>query len=109
MADSTSPRQQGLKGLGVSGLNAKLYLVMLALLPQFTNPALRWPIAAQLVALGLIHVPNCAAIYTSVDKAARRVLRARPTATKMVTLISGGVMVSVGAILLVEQVMHAWG
>lgn len=109
MAVSISPQQQFLKGFGVSGLNAKLYLVMLALLPQFTNPALRTPVAVQLMVLGLIHVTNCAAIYGSVAVAAKRLLHTRPMAAKVVTLISGVVMVVVGVILLVEQVMHFRG
>lgn len=103
---SSSPPQQFLKGFGVSGLNAKLYLVMLALLPQFTHPALRTPVAVQLVVLGLIHVVNCAVIYGGVGVAAKRVLQTRPTAAKTVTLVSGVVMATVGVVLLVEQVLH---
>ncbi|MEZ4562223.1 MAG: LysE family translocator [Thermomicrobiales bacterium] len=109
MAVSTSPRQQFLKGFGVSGLNVKLYLVMLALLPQFTNPSPRTPVAVQLSVLGLIHVANCAVIYGGVAVAAKRVLQARPAAARAATLISGVVLVAVGAVLLVEQVMHIWG
>lgn len=78
MTVSISRRQQFLKGFGVSGLNAKLYLVMLALLPQFTNPALRTPVTVQLMVLGVIHVTNCAAIYGGVGFAAKRVLQIRP-------------------------------
>ncbi|MFN8663165.1 MAG: LysE family transporter [Thermomicrobiales bacterium] len=109
MTVSISRRQQFLRFRGKWPEREKLYLVMLALLPQFTNPALRTPVAVQLMILGVIHVTNCAVIYGSVGVAAKRVLQTRPTAATVVALVSGVVMVVVGVILLVEQVMHTWG
>ena len=38
--------RQALKGLGVSGLNPKVLLLFLALLPQFVRPDAPWPVAA---------------------------------------------------------------
>jgi threonine/homoserine/homoserine lactone efflux protein len=65
-----------------------------------------WPVAGQIVALGLVHVASCAVIYTGVGTGARVVLRARPTAARAVTRISGVAMVAIGVFLLVEQLIH---
>ncbi|WP_427019078.1 LysE family translocator [Pseudarthrobacter sp. P1] len=98
--------RQALKGAGISGLNPKVFLLFLALLPQFTNPHAGWPAAGQIVALGLVHVASCAVVYTGVGAGARVVLRTRPTAARTVTRISGIAMVAIGVVLLVEQLMH---
>src|SRR5262245_12413783 len=45
-----------IKGLGISALNPKALLLFVALLPQFTTPAGRWPLAVQIVILGLTHI-----------------------------------------------------
>jgi threonine/homoserine/homoserine lactone efflux protein len=52
-------------GPGVSGLNPKALLLFLALLRQFITRSPAWPLAAQIVLLGLVHTANCAVIYTS--------------------------------------------
>ena len=48
--------RQAVKGAGISGLNPKVFLLFLALLPQFTDSTAAWPIAVQIAALGLVHV-----------------------------------------------------
>lgn len=58
--------RQAAKGAGISGLNPKVFLLFLALLPQFTDPAADWPPAAQVASLGLVHVASCALVYTGV-------------------------------------------
>ena len=95
------------KGAGVSGLNPKVFLLFLALLPQFTSPNADWPLWGQIAVLGLVHTASCAVVYTGVGVGARVVLSARPTAARMVTRISGVAMVLIGSVLLVEQVFHA--
>jgi threonine/homoserine/homoserine lactone efflux protein len=95
--------RQALKGLGVSGLNPKVLLLFLALLPQFVRPDAPWPVAAQIVALGLVHVASCAVIYTGVGTGARRVLRTRPGVAGAITRVSGVAMVIIGVLLLVER------
>ncbi|MEQ4724654.1 LysE family translocator [Nonomuraea sp. B19D2] len=97
--------RQVVKGAGISGLNPKVFLLFLALLPQFTDPDAGWPLAVQIVALGLVHVASCAVVYTGVGAAARRVLRARPTAAQAVTRFSGAAMVVIGVLLLAEQLV----
>ena len=44
--------RQALTGLGISGLNPKVLLLFLALLPQFTDPGASWSLATQIVLLG---------------------------------------------------------
>jgi threonine/homoserine/homoserine lactone efflux protein len=96
---------QAAKGAGISGLNPKVFLLFLALLPQFTDPDAAWPIAAQIVVLGLVHVASCAVVYTGVGTGARRVLRARATAARAVTRFSGTAMIVIGVVLLAEQLI----
>ncbi|MFC9436518.1 LysE family translocator [Nocardia sp. NPDC057030] len=94
-----------LRGIGISGLNPKAILLFLALLPQFTDRTGSWPLAAQIGTLGLIHTLSCAAIYLCVGVLARTVLRARPTAARLVTRVSGVAMIIIGALLLVERLL----
>jgi threonine/homoserine/homoserine lactone efflux protein len=96
--------RQAVTGLGISGLNPKVFLLFLALLPQFTRPTASWPLAVQIVVLGLVHVASCAVIYTVVGTGARRVLRARSALARAVTCFSGAAMIIIGVLLLVEQV-----
>jgi threonine/homoserine/homoserine lactone efflux protein len=103
---SRSWARQAAKGLGISGLNPKVLLLFLALLPQFTRPAANWPIAVQIIALGLVHVASCAVIYLLVGTGARRILGTRPTVARAVTRVSGAAMVIIGGLLLVEQAIR---
>ncbi|MDQ1055876.1 threonine/homoserine/homoserine lactone efflux protein [Arthrobacter sp. SORGH_AS 212] len=98
--------RQALKGAGISGLNPKVFLLFLALLPQFTDPNGSWPVAGQIVALGLVHVASCAVIYTGVGFGARAVLGTRPAAARTVTRFSGAAMILIGVFLLVERLLH---
>ncbi|WP_326640047.1 LysE family translocator [Streptosporangium sp. NBC_01755] len=95
--------RQAVKGAGVSGLNPKVFLLFLALLPQFTVPGAAWPVAAQIMMLGLVHVAGCGVVYTGVGAGARLVLRARPAAALWVTRLSGVAMIVLGMVLLAEQ------
>ena len=97
--------RQAMKGAATSVLNPKVFLLFLALLPQFTEPDMGWPLGVQIVALGMVHVVSCAVIYTSVGAGARLVLRARPSAARVVTRISGAAMVGIGVLLLAERLM----
>lgn len=76
----------------MSGLNPKVILLFLALLPQFVDTKAGWPVPAQIVGLGIVHVVNCGIVYLLVGNAARLVLRTRPQAAKVVGRISGAVM-----------------
>lgn len=103
---SASSRARWLwKGFGVSGLNPKVLLLILALLPQFTSPSAPWPVWVQILALGLIHLTTCAVVYLSVALAAQRVLTARPGAARIVSRTSAVVMTGLGVALIVEQTL----
>jgi threonine/homoserine/homoserine lactone efflux protein len=95
--------KQAAKGFGVSGLNPKVFLLFLALLPQFVVPEASWAPAAQIVALGLIHVTSCAVIYTAVALGARTMLKTKPRVARIVTRISGIVLILVAVLLLGNQ------
>ncbi|MGA4507028.1 LysE family translocator [Propionibacteriaceae bacterium G1746] len=94
-----------IRGLGISLLNPKVFLLILALLPQFTSTSASWPIWAQIITLGVVHVANCAIVYLLVGLGAATVLTRRPAAAKVVTVLSGVVMVCLGVGLLVEAVV----
>ncbi|WP_370417278.1 LysE family translocator (plasmid) [Pantoea vagans] len=101
--DDGSRAQWMLKGFCISGLNPKVFLLFLALLPQFTDPNAAWPLPAQMIALGLVHVISCGVVYMIVGFGSRAVLRTRPDAARFVSQVSGGLMMVIAAILLTEQ------
>lgn len=92
-----------LRGAGVSGLNPKGLLLYFALFPQFIHPGAGWPVAAQTAVLGTLNMACCAVVYLAVGILARTVLRARPTAARAVTRVSGAMMILIGGFLLVER------
>lgn len=94
------------QGAGVSGLNPKGLLVLVVLLPQFTDAAGAWPIPVQLAVLGLIFVGSCALVYSVVGVSARAVLRFRPSAMRIISRVSGAAMIVLAVVLVVEQVSH---
>ncbi|PMY45450.1 MULTISPECIES: LysE family translocator [Pseudomonas] len=95
-----------LKGACVSGLNPKVFLLFLALLPQFTDPLAAWPVPLQIVTLGLLHAFSCAVIYLLVGFGSRAVLRTRPVAAQAVSRLSGALMIVIAVLLLIEQILR---
>jgi threonine/homoserine/homoserine lactone efflux protein len=91
------------RGIGVSGLNPKGLLVFLALLPQFTNPRVGWPLTLQLAVLGLVFTVTCALFYLSMGTLIRRILAAKPGAARAISRVSGAAMIVIGLLLLVER------
>jgi threonine/homoserine/homoserine lactone efflux protein len=91
------------RGFCVSGLNPKVILLFLALLPQFTDPGAAWPISAQIMALGAVHILSCAAVYLIVGFGSKAVLSTRPKAARAVSRFSGGAMIAIAGVLLVEH------
>jgi len=94
------------KGFGVSGLNPKVFLLFLAVLPPFTDPESSWPLAPQIIVLGLVHVASCAVMYIVVGYGADRLLRTRPAAARIVSRISGITMIAIGLLLIIERLVH---
>lgn len=95
--------QWAIKGLCISGLNPKVFLLFLALLPQFTDPQGDWPVVLQMSALALLHLITCTLIYLLVGYGSRAVLAARPQAARIVSITSGGLMIVISMLLLIEQ------
>ena len=91
------------KGFCVSGLNPKVFLLFLALLPQFTDPQSSWPVPLQIVLLGLVHLCSSLVVYTLVGYGAKLVLASRPGAARMVGRLSGVAMIAVAMLLVVGQ------
>ncbi|MFF2493535.1 LysE family translocator [Agromyces sp. NPDC058064] len=106
---SDRPWRRLAQGAGVSGLNPKGLLVLVVLLPQFTDAAGSWPIPVQLAVLGLLFVGCCALVYTGVGLGARAVLRLRPSAMRIVSRVSGAAMIVLAVVLVAEQVSHLAG
>lgn len=103
-ASAASGWRSFLRGAGTSGLNPKGLLLLLALLPQFTVASAPVAMPLQVMALGGLHVLNCAVVYTAVALFAKHVLAARPAVAAVVTKCSGGAMLLVGLLLVAEQV-----
>jgi threonine/homoserine/homoserine lactone efflux protein len=104
---ATSRASWWLKGFGVSGLNPKVFLLFLAILPQFTDRTSDWPLPAQIVLLGSVHVASCAIVYLTVGFGADAVLRSRPIAARIVSRVSGIAMIGIGAFLFAERLFWA--
>ena len=94
------------RGIGVSALNPKGLLLLLALLPQFTSPRGAWPLTVQLGFLGVVFMLSVAAFYLCLGSVARTILRARPGAARAVTRCSGAAMIVIGALLLAGRFAH---
>ena len=94
------------KGFCVSGLNPKVLLLFLALLPQFIRPNQDSSITVQILALGLVHIISCAAVYFAVGFASQAVLSARPKAAWVVGKVSGVMMVGIAVLIAFEQLSH---
>ncbi|AZL74276.1 MULTISPECIES: LysE family translocator [Pseudomonas] len=92
------------KGFCVSGLNPKVFLLFLALLPQFTDPQASWPVWLQILLLGLVHLASSLVVYLMVGYGAKAVLRTRPAAAQVVGRVSGMVMIVIALGLIAGQV-----
>lgn len=101
--DADSQLKWALKGFCISGLNPKVFLLFLALLPQFTDVHAAWPLPLQMTALGLVHVVSCGVVYLLVGYGSGTVLKTHPRAAKNVSRISGALMILIAAVLLAEQ------
>lgn len=102
---SGSWKRWAIKGFCVSGLNPKVFLLFLALLPQFTDAAAAWPVPMQMIALGLVHTLSCGVIYLLVGFGSQVVLQARPAAARFVCRFSGAAMIIIAVVLFFEQML----
>ncbi|OUM36486.1 lysine transporter LysE [Pseudomonas putida] len=102
--EGESGSRWALKGFCVSGLNPKVFLLFLALLPQFTDPQSSWPVPLQILLLGLVHLCSSLVIYSLVGYGAKAVLSTRPGAAKLVGRVSGVAMIAVALGLIAGQI-----
>ena len=92
---ASSPGRIALKGTVISGLNPNV-LLYFSLFPQFIDSAAGWPVVVQTGLLGTTHVTSCALVYLAVGVLARTVLKTRPSAARVVTRVSGAMMIAIG-------------
>jgi threonine/homoserine/homoserine lactone efflux protein len=92
-----------IKGLCISGLNPKVFLLFLALLPQFTDPQEAGRSHSRMSALGGIHLITCTLVYLLVGYGAKALLATRPQIAQKVSIGSGVMMVAIAALLFLEQ------
>ncbi|MEV4313192.1 LysE family translocator [Actinocrispum sp. NPDC049592] len=98
-----SPGRVILRGAGTSGLNPKGLLLYVSLFPQFIDASAGWPVAAQTALFGVLHMALCGVVYLVVGVLARIVLAAKPQAARVVSRVSGAMMIAIGGFLLVER------
>jgi len=102
-APARSARRTFIAGAGASGLNPKVLLLFLALLPQFTDRSGALSLPLQIGVLGATHILICAVVYTAVATLARTILRTRPGIARGVNRASGIAMMAIGMALFVER------
>lgn len=102
---AASPGRVVLKGVGISGLNPKAMLMFVSLFPQFIDPSAGWPVAAQTALLGALHMGLCGVVYLAVGVFAKAVLTTRPGVARVVSRVSGAMMIGIGGVLLVERMV----
>lgn len=104
MTDISSSKSWAIKGFFVSGLNPKVLLLFLALLPQFTDPNSSWDLSIQLILLGLIHIFSSFIVYSLVGYGSQTVLQTRPLVAEIISRVSGILMVVIAGILIFGQI-----
>ncbi len=100
-----TPRADFAKGVLTSATNPKALLLYVALIPQFITEAAAWPLALQTTLLGLLHFAVSIGVYFAVALGARILLRSRPLAARVVTVLSGLIMICLSIGLIFEQIL----
>lgn len=93
---------QYLHGMGVSSINPKGLMLLLALLPQFLTDG-GWASGIQMALLGGIFILEILVVYSGVAMTARSLLRSRPRLSLVVSGASGVFLTVFGVWLLLEQ------
>lgn len=84
-----------LKGMAVSGLNPKVLLTFLAILPQFVSLQQDWPLSLQMLGLGVLHISTCLFIYPLVGIGTGLLLQRKPYLSCWINRFSGIAMISI--------------
>lgn len=94
-----------IRGACVSGMNPKVFLLFLALLPQFTDPRGDWSLSEQMLTLGGLHLVSCSIVYLAIGYGTKQLLSWRPQASIWLMRGSGIAMMVIGSGLLIEQLI----
>lgn len=103
-ADRSGSLRQYLHGMGVSGINPKGLMLLLALLPQFLTEG-GWASGVQILLLGGIFILEILVVYSGVAVAARSLLRSRPRMSMAVSVASGLFLTVFGTWLLLDALV----
>jgi len=103
-ADRSGSLRQYLHGMGVSGINPKGLMLLLALLPQFLTEG-GWASGVQILLLGGIFILEILVVYSGVAVAARSLLRSRPRLSMAVSVASGLFLTVFGTWLLLDALV----
>lgn len=95
---------QYIHGMGISGINPKGLMLLLALLPQYLTPH-GWSSTVQTGLLGGIFVLEVLVIYFIVAVFSRSLLHGRPRLNTAVTVVSGVFLTGFGAWLLLAALV----
>ncbi|MGR3806636.1 LysE family translocator [Pasteurella testudinis] len=106
-AEPQAARRWITNGIRASGLNPKVLLGFIALTPPFLSTQAGWPIPAQILTLGLVHLANCAVIYPLVGFGVGAVMKKRPHYAANISRLSGMAMMAISAWLLVGMLQTA--
>lgn len=96
--------RQYLHGMGVSGINPKGLMLLIALLPQFLTEG-GWASGVQILLLGGIFILEILVVYSGVAVAARSLLRSRPRLSMAVSVASGLFLTVFGTWLLLDALV----
>ena len=100
---SDTPLKWMRKGFIISGLNPKVILLFLALLPQFVLPTLSFSITEQLLVLSIIHLVGCALVYWLIGVSARKILSNNPALSLKFGRASACILFILGSLMLVDS------
>lgn len=103
-ADRSGSLRQYLHGMGISGINPKGLMLLLALLPQFLTEG-GWASGVQILLLGGIFILEILVVYSGVAVAARSLLRSRPRLSMAVSVASGLFLTVFGTWLLLDALV----
>jgi threonine/homoserine/homoserine lactone efflux protein len=87
------------QGFLTAFLNPKGLVLFFSLLPQFVTPSAAFPVAVQLLVLGLVHTFNCLVVYSAVGMGAGslgELLKRRLGLARMIRWLSGSVLIALG-------------
>lgn len=91
------------RGIWVSALNPKAMLFFLAILPQFVHRGAALAPAAQLVLLGAVYIVIGTVFYLTLGRTAGWLSARHPRSGRVISRVSGAVMLIVAVALLIEQ------